>query len=281
MAPRRTRSHGRRKGDLPKLIGALILSALSLVAVVVGLYVWFTAARPPIRDQTTFCPVDGPTAITVMLLDTSDPLPVATKDEVIKRLTDIADELPEYALLDVRILDPAYPAGRQVFALCNPGDGRGLNEFTGNPNLAKRRWRERFRRPLDQALNSGLVPQCARTSPILSTFQGIALDRFTGKAAAQIPKSLVIVSDMMENEGAKGYSHYQGDLTYQRFKATPSYLKLRTDLNLATVFVLYVQRFTKRPIDPIALMRFWAEWERDNHGRDFHAVRLQGAGDEC
>jgi hypothetical protein len=277
MAPARIRRRKLRRGDAGKLIGAIILALISLVAVAVGAYFWFTANRPPARDQQTFCPLDGPSAVTVILLDTSDPLPTPTKEDAIKRLTDIADALPDYALLDIRILDPAYPAGRQVFALCNPGDGRGLNEFTGNPSLAKKRWRERFREPLDKALNISMQPQPHATSPILSTLQGIALERFSGAAAAKIEKSLVIVSDMIENE--KDYTQYQGDLSYQRFKSTPAYLKSRTDLNGAHVHILYVRRFTKRPINSVQLMQFWADWVGDNRGApDGMAVRLQGAG---
>jgi hypothetical protein len=211
-----------------------------------------------------------------MLLDTSDPLPKATRDEVTKRLTDIADDLPEYALLEVRILDPAFAAGRVVFSLCNPGDGRGLNEFTGNPSLAKRRWRERFREPLDRALDRGLQPQRSETSPILATLQGIAIDRFTGKAADQVPKALVTVSDMIEH--GKDYSQYRGDLSYQRFKATPAYAKFRTDLNRASVEILYVQRFTTRPLDSGAHIRFWIDWIQDNGGQFSKAIKLQGAG---
>jgi hypothetical protein len=211
-----------------------------------------------------------------MLLDTSDPLPEATKEDATRRLTDIADDLPEYALLDVRILDPASPAGRQVFFLCNPGDGKGWNEFTDNPRIAQKRWRERFRAPLDQALNRSLVPNASETSPILATLQGIALDKFAGKAAAALPKTLVIVSDMIEN--GKDYSQYQGDLSYRHFKETPAYRKLRTDLNGAQVQILYVERFTKRQIDSRALMRFWLEWVQDNRGEWQSAILLQGAG---
>jgi hypothetical protein len=275
MGLRQTKGRSRRSGELWKLLAAVLLTFFALLGSTVGVYVWTTAARPLVRDQTTFCPLEGWKAITVMLLDTSDPLPKPTTDEVTKLLTDIVDDLPEYALLEVRILDPAFGAGRLVFSLCNPGDGRGLNEFTGNPILAKRRWKERFREPLDRALDSGLQPQRSDTSPILATLQGIAIDRFTGKAAGQITKSLVIVSDMIEY--GKDYSQYRGDLSYQRFKATPAYAKFRTDLNEATVQILYVQRCTARPIDSGAHIRFWIDWVQDNAGHLSKAIKLQGA----
>jgi hypothetical protein len=273
---RRTRARSAAKGDLGKLVAAVALVVVTAVAASAGLYWWITAPRPPARNQTTFCPTDGPMAIAVMLLDTSDPLPEASKEDAIKRLTDIADGLSDYMLLDIRILDPAYPAGRKVFSLCNPGDGKGLSEFTGNPRLAQKRWRERFRAPLDQALNTSFVPNASETSPLLATLQGIALDRFAGKTAGSLQKTLVIVSDMIEN--GKDYSQYRGDLSYHHFQETSAYRKLRTDLNGARVQILYVERFTKRQIDSTALMRFWAEWVQDNRGQFVSAIRLQGAG---
>jgi hypothetical protein len=276
MAAQRSRQR-RRRGDLAKLLVALLLTVVALLAGGIGVYVWATATRPPVRDQATFCPLDGPRAITVILLDTSDPLPPPTVAEVTKRLTDIADELPDYALLEIRLLDPAYRAGRVVFSLCNPGDGRGLNEFTGNPALAKRRWKERFRAPLDDTLNHSLQSKPADTSPILATLQGIALDRFTGKSVVEVSKLLVVVSDMIEH--GKEYTQYPpADLSYQRFKKLPLYLKVRTDLNGAEVQVLYVQRFTRPPLDNIAHVRFWVDWIQDNRGELGRIDRLQGAG---
>ena len=68
------------------------------------------------------------------------------------------------------------------------------------------------------------------------------------------------------------------DLSCQRFKATPLYLKLRTDLGGAQVQILYVQRLTKPPIDSAAHIRFWIDWVQDNRGQFKSAVKLQGAG---
>jgi hypothetical protein len=277
MVRARAKSRRTRNEDEVKLIAAVTLTLIALVAGGVGVYFWATAPRPPARDQKTFCQIEGPRAIAVMLLDTTDPLPVATKEQVFKLLTDIADDLREYALLDIRILDSESQAGRQIFSLCNPGDGRGLNEFNGNPSLAKRVWQRKFHEPLEQALEGGLHPRHSDTSPLLSTLQGIAISRFTGKAAAEVPKLLVIVSDMIEN--TKEYSQYEGDLSYRRFKMTPTYFKYRTDLNKAQVQIFYVQRIVRgrSPIDSGAHIRFWIDWVQDSGGQFKSAIKLQGA----
>lgn len=275
MSRRNIRGRRGRRGELGKLLIAIGVLGIALVGAGIGVYVWATTPRPPARNQQTFCPLEGPRSLTVMLLDTSDDLPKPTRDEITKRLTELADEIPEHALLELRLLDPAVDGGKIVFSLCNPGNGEGLNEFTGNPSLAKRRWREKFREPLDRALSTGLQPHRTETSPILGTLQAIAIERFSGRIAAGVPKSLFIISDMIEH--GKEYSQYRGDVSYDRFRKTPAYLKLRTDLNGAQVQILYVQRLSAR-IEPASHIRFWIDWIQDNKGTFGRAIRLQGAG---
>jgi hypothetical protein len=142
--------------------------------------------------------------------------------------------------------------------------------------LAKKRWMDGFREPLDDALQRGLGPLPGKTSPIMETIQRIAVDRFTGRAAEEIPKSLVVISDMLEHEG--DYSQYSGDLTFARYKASRAYRKFRTDLYGADVTIYYVQRQTSKPVNSVDHIRFWAEWIRDNNGRLKQATKLQGVG---
>jgi hypothetical protein len=286
MVAERRRSRKQRNGEMGKLFVGTALTTVALIAVTIGLYVYLTTKGPPLRDQATFCPLDGPTAITVVLLDNSDPLPRPAKEQVLKLLGDIVDEMPEYALLEVRVLEqgPLNPelsghtSGRQVFSLCNPGDGRGLNEFTGNPALAKKKWKERFREPLDRVLSANLTPQPSKISPLLATFQGIAVERFTGKAVEKIPKSMIVVSDMIEN--TREYTQYPSasrvDLSYQRYKKSSAYLKYRTDLQGADVWILRVPRLPPSVLDPLAHIQFWVDWVQDNRGHFLKAIRLQG-----
>jgi hypothetical protein len=212
----------------------------------------------------------------VVLLDSTDDIPEVAKREVKTILLDMAETLPTYRLLEIRLLDPKLAGGRSIFAKCNPGDGTGLSEYTANPRLAKKRWMDDFRRPLDEALQTGLHPLPGKTSPIMETVQQIAVERFTGRAAEEIPKSLVIISDMLEHE--PDYSQYTGDLSYHRYKASPAYRKFRTNLYGAEVMIYYVQRRSSKPINSADHIRFWAEWIRDNNGRLKQATKLQGVG---
>ncbi len=251
---------------------ALIVLALLAAAGLAIAYLLFP--RPPILDASSLCPVDGPRSITVVLVDATDDLAAVTKQEVAKRLADVAEDLPAYGLLDLRVLDPPTQGSRSIFARCNPGDGAGLSEFTGNPALARARWLESFQKPAIDGVNNSLSSSEASFSPIMAAIQRIAIERFTGKELEKLPRSLIVVSDMLENTSA--YEQYLGDLTFQRYQNSPAYRVFRTDLHGADVSVLYVQRATKRPISSASLAIFWAEWFKDNHVGNFRATKLQG-----
>ena len=252
------------------------MALLALSALSAGAYVYTTAARPPVLDRSSLCPVDGPRSVTVVLLDSTDDIPEIAKREVKTVLVDMAETLPTYGLLELRLLDTTVAGGRSIFARCNPGDGSGLSEYTANPLLAKKRWMDGFRDPLDEALQIGFRPLPGKTSPIMETVQRIAVERFTGRAAEEIPKSLILISDMLEHE--PDYSQYTVDLSYSRYKASRAYKKFRTNLHGAEVTIYYIQRLSAKPINSVDHIRFWAEWIRDNNGRLKQANKLQGVG---
>lgn len=276
MPGRAPRRRSRNPTELRKhlLGGALTVLALGVLAACA--YVYATVARPPTLDRASLCPVNGPHAVTVVLLDSTDEIPDIAKREIRTTLVDMAETLPTYELLEIRLLDPTLPGGRVIFSKCNPGDGSDLSEYTANPRLAKQRWMDGFRDPLDQALEAGFRPAPGKTSPIMATIQRIAVERFTGRNVENVPKSLVIISDMLEH--GPDYSQYNGDLTYDRFKHSSAYKKVQTDLHGAQVQIYYIQRQTGHPINSVDHIRFWADWIRDNNGRFDQASKLQGMG---
>jgi len=275
--PSRTpRRRSRNPSDLRKHVLGAALALLALSALSAGAFVYTTATRPPALDRSSLCPADGPRSISVVLLDSTDDIPEIAKREVKTVLVDMAETSPIHGLLELRLLDPKVAGGRSIFARCNPGDGSGLSEYTANPRLAKKRWLDGFREPLDEALQIGFRPLPGKTSPIMETVQRIAVERFTGRAAEEIPKSLILISDMLEHE--PDYSQYTGDLSYSRYKASRAYKKFRTNLYNAEVTIYYIQRLPAKPINSVDHIRFWAEWIRDNNGRLKQANKLQGVG---
>ena len=264
-----------------KLESSLLLARSALVTLIAaawGTHLWVTTPTPPQRDKVTLCPVTEPKDIIVIAVDATDGLPEPSKIEATKRLTDLIEASPKDALLDLRVIDLAKKGGRTILTLCNPGDGQDLTEYTGNPEMAKRVWRQRFREPVIRALEGTFQTISSKTSPLLATFQGIALERFTGAKFASTRKRLVILSDMMEHVPGE-YSQYPpADLRYERFKGLPVYRKVRTDLQGAEVDIFYIDRSLKPPFSTGVHIRFWIDWIGDNKGQVGNLIKLQGAG---
>jgi hypothetical protein len=273
------RSHKKKKsgGISGAAIGgiALICFALACLGALAAFY--NLAPRSPALDRASLCPVNGPEGITVVLVDATDDLPEVGKREAYGILDDLITSLPAYYKLDIRVLDIAAQRSRSLFAKCNPGDGSGLSEWTANPRVARARWLESFRKPAREAVNSSLGAAKAESSPIMAALQDIAIDQFSSAAAQRAQKKLIVISDMLEF--TRDYSQYPkaGDLSYERFKRSPAYLKFRTDLHGAEVRVEYVQRKALPPrFDTLQHMDFWRQWTEDNRGSKFSAHRLQG-----
>jgi hypothetical protein len=276
LSSRTPRRRSGNPGELRKHLVGGALTVLALGVLGVGAYVYATVVRPPALDRSSLCPVNGPHSVTVVLLDSTDEIPEIAKREIRTTLIDMAETLPTYELLEIRLLDPKLSDGRLIFSRCNPGDGSDLSEYTANPRLAKQRRMDGFREPLDQALEAGFRPAPGKTSPIMETIQHIAVERFTGRNIEQVRKSLVVISDMLEH--GPDYSQYAGDFSFDRFKSSSAYKKVRTDLHGAQVEIYYIQRRTGRPINSVDHIRFWEEWIRDNNGRFKQATKLQGVG---
>jgi hypothetical protein len=256
-------------------VGGIVLLLVAFAAA--GALAWFYFSLPakPTIDQQSLCPTDGARGTTVVLVDTSDDLPSATGREVKGILDDLIANLPPLHRLEIRVLDIPANRSRALFSKCNPGDGAGLSEWTDNPRLARMRWIESFQKPANEAILGSLASAKASSSPIMAALQDIAIERFSSERSRSMTKKLVVISDMIEH--TRDYSQYPraGDLSYQRFKKSPAYLKYRTDLHGADVIFDYVTRPSVMP-DSIGHATFWNAWVKDNSGGVTVIHRLQG-----
>jgi len=260
-------------------VGGALLLLLAIVSGAILAYFYFSTPARPVLDAQSLCPVSGPQGITVVLVDTSDDLPETTQREVLGQLDDMITTLPPFYKLDIRVLDIAGVRSRSLFSKCNPGDGAGLSQWTDNPRIARLRWIEGFRKPAADAVKNSIAAAKANSSPIMAAIQDIAIGEFSGTASQDVRKTLYVISDMIEF--TRDYSQYPraGDLSFQRYKQSPAYLKFRTDLHGATVIIRYVTRQSngQAVVDGTKHMEFWKAWIEDNRGMFGGAKRLQGA----
>lgn len=259
--------------------GGAVLLLMAIGSGAALAYFYFAAPERPVLDPNSLCPVSGPRGITVVLVDTSDDLPETTRREVLGQLDDMITTLPPFYKLDIRVLDIAGTRSRSLFSKCNPGDGAGLSEWTDNPRIARLRWIEDFRKPAAEAVKNSVATAQSNSSPIMAAIQDIAIGQFSSAASDSAKKTLYIISDMIEF--TRDYSQYPraGDLSFQRYKQSPAYLKFRTDLHGAAVIIRYVTRQSggQPLVDGTRHMEFWKAWIEDNRGVFGSVKRLQGA----
>ena len=211
----------------------------------------------------------------MVLLDSTDDIPDIGKHEIRTVLIDHGGDGAGLRPAGARVCSIQDARRPQIFAKCNPGDGADLSEYTANPRLAKKRWMEGFRAPLDESLDGGFRPLPGKTSPIMETVQRIAVDRFTGRAAEGPQAARADVRHARERSRLFAIHRRPN---YGRFKASRAYKKLQTDLHGAEVTIYYIQRATAKPFNSADHIRFWADWIRDNKGRFKQANKLQGEG---
>ena len=273
MATRRRRRTSGTGGQ----IAAIVILAIVLIVVLAGIgWFWLRATDAFVEiDEASLCPTDGITAQTIVLLDTTDELSQVTQAEVLNRLNDLTDSLPRGGLLNIRVLNEDPDKTKSVLTLCNPGAGDDIDPMIGNPDLAKRRWNERFAGPAAIALADSVSGGAQNFSPILAALQQIAAERLSSKHQQSIPTRIVVVSDMLEHTGY--YSHFRDGRGTSTFIDTYKEIagqRYLTDLHGADIDFWMVMR--DRPdIDVTELAEFWLQWADISHGRG-HVVRLMG-----
>lgn len=272
MARRHSSRRSRRK---PEGVPILALTLFILVLLGVGggmgwMYFDGKAKHPPVDAE--LCPLTGPTEQTIVLVDATDAVAPITQQEVMTKVADLANATKKWARFELRILVPGSDRTNILFSKCNPGDGSDLNEYNGNPALARKNWVSLFRAPLEQSMAKSMSGSGAETSPIMAGIQQIAVDRLSSEQERAVFNRVLVVSDMLEN--SEYFSVYQSGSDIDAYRASPAQKRFNTDLAGAEIAIWLIERETKVPT--VGLMEFWAEWILQNRGSPGKITRLQG-----
>ena len=246
-----------------------------MLLVVAGRFTVF-APKPPDRDPETGCPEAGPAALTAILIDVTDQIGAISRADVLAHLDEyVAGSREDEMVLAYEAKPVGSEIGDPLLSVCHPGDPDEASEWTENPRLIRRRLEERFEQPLDHLFAELLGRDAAPTSPLMESVQSVAVSVLGRHEYTNLPKRLILVSDLMQN--TRNLSFFRQAVDYGAFAATAGGDALRTDLRGTAVEVLFVQRTAHERLDGTrGLIDFWQQWIEDQGGTLNRVVRVDG-----
>jgi hypothetical protein len=257
---RRRRFSRRRGGQETPALKAIAIAIVVVVLAGLGGVFWFVqgrAAQLAALDPESLCPKSGPTSQFAVLIDRTDALTEIQGEALRRQITAWAAAIPKHGSFKVYEVGHGGALLQPVVAVCNPGDGSDQSAIDSNPKMWRARYEEKFQAPISAMLERMRLDAEAKTSPILEGVQAIAVKDF-GPDAPQGPKTLVIVSDLLQNQ--QGFSLYQGVPALDAFWATPYGASVRSNLTgiHAEIFLLHRTKAAAKQTD--ALGKFWIDW---------------------
>lgn len=234
---------------------ALQIGAVAIVVIVVGLIYARVAMSHRELDKVTLCPSD-PKSITVLLVDVTDPMNVAQRQDFQNQLTRLKNSIPRYGELIVAKVDASSERLlAPVIIRCNPGTAADVDEATGDPKAVQKLWDDGFDKPLEAAFKQIAEASGAEHSPILESIQSVALTEFQKPSVEGKARRLIVASDLLQN--TTDVSFYRTLPDAAAFIESPAFRKARTNLKGVDVELWMLQRVDGKQTQPRALPDLW------------------------
>lgn len=239
-----------RKGAV--MVGTVIAGVLALA----GAYAYVNSSIRSL-DEVTLCP-STPDSITVLLVDVTDPMNLAQRQDFINQLIRLKNTIPRFGKLIVAKVDATSDdLLKPLISRCNPGTASDVNSATGDKATVQKQWDEGFDKPLTDAFDLIASASPADQSPILESIQSVALTELQRPGQDNIPKRLIVASDLLQNTGA--ISFYGGTPDGRAFVDSPAFRRVRTNLRDVEVELWMLERSDSATTQPRALADLWTQ----------------------
>ena len=228
----KTTRKGNHKGSNGSILYAIGIIALVALILVAG-YFYFTLQGDP-HDEAN-CPKTGPKAYLGVILDLTDPLNLQQSERLKKKLEQFLEEVEIGTLIAIGVVhsDSAQQGNR--ISICKPKSGKEANQLYENKSLLEGRYQESFEQPLRQTLQSMINAEEQPLSPIIESITSLVANNI-GIVDKNIPKTLVIVSDLVQN--SEVISFFRGE-DWDDFTQTREFSNLS---NILRGFDIYIIR---------------------------------------
>jgi len=231
----------------------LALVGLALMALV-GLFLWVSSQRRTL-DPETLCPA-SPDSIHVLLVDVTDPMNLAQRQDFLNQLERLRSTIPQYGKLSIFKVDATNEELlRPVIERCNPGTAEDYSDWTGNPAAAAERYREGFEKPLGSAFETISAASGADTSPIFESIRSVALTELKNQENDGKPLRITVASDLLQNTNR--ISFYGRLPRPEEVLGSDAFREVRTDLSGIEVELWMLQRTDAQQSQPYELRELW------------------------
>ena len=222
------------------------------------------------------CPENGPRQVTAIVVDTTDRVGPTSRADILGRLNDlVSDSQPDEMML---VYDTSWSLSEHLtpqLAVCNPGDPDAADPLISSPELIRRKLEDDFERPLARLFEELVDADEATVSPLMETIQAISVTMLARQRYADVPKRLVLISDLMQH--SDNLSLYRHSLNYDVFAGTVGAEAVRTNLQDVLVSVLFVpRRAHSRLGNTLRLIEFWERWIDAQGGELERVSRIDG-----
>ena len=268
----------------PKFDTKIILLVLA-VGATASAFIWaaLLAQDKNIKLGLDLCPISGPTAQTIVLLDVSDPLNPVQRAALESLLHDFRDEslsvenlapaglentaryIEKHEVLQIYTMENSRdPPLHDLLRVCNPGGDPQSRSFTDElvqgEAIARQKWIA-FEDLVQNAFSDDMLGDEQKSSPLLEAIAFIA-QRHGQNAAlvasgTAIKSRLIIFSDMVQN--SKDLSHFNSLPSWERFSLLPNFATLASDLNGFSIGIIYVRRSAYSAVQTDRHFAWWPD----------------------
>ena len=256
----------RRSRPGPWAKAAMVFAIICIIGVIGGLVTYgsFFNDRVDI-DKVTGCPIGGPLSRAVILIDQTDTFSPVQVVDIQNQFEEYQKNVPRYGELVVyTIRSDTQGSPTPIIRACNPGHQDDVNQLVESSVKIARQWKDTFDTPMKEVMKTVLKPMSSENSPIIETIQAVVVSEFGPIVMNNKPKTLIVVSDLLQHSGA--LSHYGRKYDPDSFIQSQAYNKLSADLRDVDVDLLYLYRQTQKALQNSVHRDFWIRLIQEQGG---------------
>jgi hypothetical protein len=271
MARRKTRVAQREQR---KKLGA-ILGVAAIVALILAGGGWFLLEKSKLQStDENLCPPE-PSEFTAVIVDVTDPLTLAQRQDLRNRLDQLRQELRLNGQIAFYKVDASNAKLLQpILKRCNPGTAGDFSHVDRDLKRVQATYDDKFEAPIVQAYEGIFSASGSDRSPIMQSIQSVNLTELQTAVAKGKPRQIVLISDLLQN--TNNLSFYGRLPPAEEVLGNPDFRAASTNLAGVRVKLWMLQRPDYKQTQPRALPDLWNILLQEQGALSVKAERISG-----